>query len=283
MSNELFMTIDNYEVYLSQVASRAEKETFKIAVKELVKAINVYTKENAQSVTDELINADIASITANKYVYFNLAASDPSEAMPSIYAILFKWHPFHHIEIVNTDIIPVDMIGRCTDYVRWIDGTFHTSFSVGYLDDMTSENWITSPLDSKGYFNNLDEALFHMFDDAYYEYNKARSYLGLPCGKDRKGIADGPAIVSVANVFVDASKLLSEYPRGIDYKNNKGVSECSKVDWYYDVLDNIFTALEKENKLDAAEFYVAMRDYVKEIEKRKFVATASTKTDTKEN
>ena len=49
MSNELFMTIDNYEVYLSQVASRAEKETFKIAVKELVKAINVYTKENAKS------------------------------------------------------------------------------------------------------------------------------------------------------------------------------------------------------------------------------------------
>lgn len=283
MENNLFMEIDNYKVYLSQVASRAEKETFKLAVKELVGAINKYTKENAKLITDKLINAGVASITANRYVYFNLAASDAAENFPSIYAILFKWHPFHHIEIVNADIIPVDMIGKCTIYVRWIDGTLHTTFSTGYYDDMTSENWITGTLDSNGYFNNLDKTLFYMFKDTYDEYCKARSYLGLPCGKDRKGIADGPAIVSVANVFVDASKLLSEYPRGIDYKNNKGVSECSKVDWYYDALDNIFTALEKENKLDAAEFYVAMRDYVKEIEKRKFVATASTKTDTKEN
>ena len=283
MSNELFMTIDNYEVYLTQVASRAEKETFKLAVKELVGAINKYTKENAKLVTNELINAGVASITANRYVYFNLAASDAAENFPSIYAILFKWHPFHHIEIVNADIIPVDMIGKCTIYVRWIDGTFHTTFSTGYYDDMTSENWITGTLDSNGYFNNLDKTLFYMFKDTYDEYCKARSYLGLPCGKDRKGIADGPAIVSVANVFVDASKLLSEYPRGIDYKNNKGVSECSKVDWYYDALDNIFTALEKENKLDAAEFYVAMRDYVKEIEKRKFVASTTIKTDTKES
>lgn len=283
MENNLFMEIDNYKVYLSQVASRAEKETFKLAVKELVGAVNKYTKENAKLITDKLINAGVASITANRYVYFNLAASDAAENFPSIYAILFKWHPFHHIEIVNADIIPVDMIGKCTIYVRWIDGTFHTTFSTGYYDDMTSENWITGTLDSNGYFNNLDKTLFYMFKDTYDEYCKARSYLGLPCGKDRKGIADGPAIVSVANVFVDASKLLSEYPRGIDYKNNKGVSECSKVDWYYDALDNIFTALEKENKLDAAEFYVAMRDYVKEIEKRKFVDTASTKTDTKEN
>lgn len=283
MENNLFMEIDNYEVYLSQIASRAEKETFKLAVKELVGAINKYTKENAKLITDKLINAGVASITANRYVYFNLAASDAAENFPSIYAILFKWHPFHHIEIVDADIIPVDMIGKCTIYVRWIDGTLHTTFSTGYYDDMTSENWITGTLDSNGYFNNLDKTLFYMFKDTYDEYCKARSYLGLPCGKDRKGIADGPAIVSVANVFVDASKLLSEYPRGIDYKNNKGVSECSKVDWYYDALDNIFTALEKENKLDAAEFYVAMRDYVKEIEKRKFVATASTKTDTKEN
>ena len=283
MSNELFMTIDNYEVYLTQVASRAEKETFKLAVKELVGAINKYTKENAKLVTNELINAGVTSITANRYVYFNLAASDTAETMPSIYAILFKWHPFHHIEIVNADIIPVDMIGKCTIYVRWIDGTFHTTFSTGYYDDMTSENWITGTLDSNGYFNNLNETLFHMFNDAYDEYLKARFYLGLPCGIDRKGITDGPAIESVAGVFVDASKLLSEYPRGIDYKNNKGVSKCSKVDWYYDALNKIFTTLEKEDKLDAAFFYVAMRDYVKEIDKKNFITTTTIKTDTKEN
>ena len=282
MENNLFMEIDNYEVYVTQVLSMAEKETFKIAVKELVGAINKYTKENAKLVTNELINADISSVTANKYVYFNLAASDTSETMPSIYAILFKWHPFHHIEIVNADIIPVDMIAKCTPYVRWIDGAFHTSFSVGYLDDMTSENWITRTLDSKGYFNNLDETLFHMFDDTYYEYCKARSYLGLPCGKDRKGIVEGPAIESIAHVFVDASKLLSEYPKGIKYKSNTRTSECSKTMWYYDALNKIFTTLEKEDKLDAAFFYVAMRDYVKEIEKKNFVATTTIKDTVKE-
>ena len=281
MANDLFMTIDNYEVYLSQVSSIAENETFKIAVKELVGAINKYTKENATLVTNELINAGVPSITANKYVYFNLAASDTSETMPSIYAILFKWHPFHHIEIVNTDIIPVDMIGKCTIYVRWSDGTFRTTFSIGYCDDMTSENWIGT-LDSNGYFNNLDETLFYMFKDKYDEYCKARSYLGLPCGKDRKGIADGPAIDSIANVFVDASKLLSEYPKGIKYKSHTRSSDCSKTMWYYDALKKIFTTLEKEDKLDAAYFYVAMRDYVKEIDKKNFVATTTIKDAVKE-
>lgn len=282
MGNDLFMEIDNYEVYLSQVASRAEKETFKIAVKELVQAINAYTKENAKIVTKELINAGIPSVTANKYVYFNLAASDASENFPSIYAILFKWHPFHHIEIVNADIIPVDMIGKCTDYVRWSDGIFRTAFYAGYRDDITSENWDTRASCTKGYFNNLDEYLFHMFNDKYDTYYNSRSYLGLPCGKDRKGIVKGAAIKSITDSFASATELLSEYPRGIDYKNHKGVSECSKVDWYYDALQNIFTTLEKENKLDAAEFYVAMCDYVKEIEKRNFVATATIKDNVKE-
>lgn len=275
MENNLFMEIDNYKVYLTQVASRAEKETFKIAVKELVQAINAYTKENAKIVTNELINAGIPSVTTNKYVYFNLAASDASENFPSIYAILFKWHPFHHIEIVNADIIPVDMIGKCTDYVRWNDGVFHTTFYSGYQDGITSENWdTTKALSTKGYFNNLDEYLFHVFNNEYNTYYTSRSYLGLPCGKDRKGIAKGAAIKSITDSFTAATKLLSEYPKGIDYKNHKGVSECSKLDWYYDALDNIFTTLEEGNKLDAAEFYVAMSDYVKEIEKRKFVATA---------
>lgn len=282
MENNLFMEIDNYEVYLSQVASRAEKETFKIAVKELVQAINAYTKENAKIVTNELINAGIPSVTANKYVYFNLAASDASENFPSIYAILFKWHPFHHIEIVNADIIPVDMIGKCTDYIRWRDGIFHTTFYAGYRDGITSENWDTRASCTKGYFNNLDEYLFHMFNDKYDTYYNSRSYLGLPCGKDRKGIVKGTAIEKITNAFTAATELLSEYPRGIDYKNHKGVSECSKVDWYYDALQNIFTTLEKENKLDAAEFYVAMRDYVKEIEKRNFVATATIKDNVNE-
>ena len=71
MENNLFMEIDNYEVYLSQVSSIAEKETFTIAVKELVQAINTYTEENAKIVTNELINTGIPSLTANKYVYFN--------------------------------------------------------------------------------------------------------------------------------------------------------------------------------------------------------------------
>ena len=283
MENNLFMEIDNYKVYLSQVASRAEKETFKIAVKELVQAINAYTKENANIVTNELLNAGIPSVTANKYVYFNLAASDASENFPSIYAILFKWHPFHHIEIVNADIIPVDMIGKCTDYIRWIDGVFHTTFYSGYRDGITSENWdTTKALSTKGYFNNLDEYLFHMFNDKYDTYYNSRAYLGLPCGKDRKGIVKGAAIESITNSFASATKLLSEYPRGIDYKNHKGVSKCSKVDWYYNALENIFTTLREENKLDAAEFYVAMRDYVKEIEKKHFVATTTIKDTVKE-
>ena len=282
MENNLFMEIDNYEVYLSQVSSIAEKETFTIAVKELVQAINEYTKENARIVTNELINAGILSVTANKYVYFNLAASDASENFPSIYAILFKWHPFHHIEIVNADIIPVDMIGKCTDYVRWSDGIFRTKFHERYRDGITSENWDTKASCTKGYFNNLEEKLFHIFNDKYNKYYKSRSYLGLPCGKDRKGIAKGVAIEKITNVFAAATELLSEYPRGIDYKNHKGVSECSKVDWYYDALENIFTTLEKENKLDASYFYVAMRDYVKEIEKRNFVPTTTIKDTVKE-
>ena len=277
MGNDLFMEIDNYEVYLSQVVSSAEKETFKIAVKELVQAINAYTKENAKIVTNELINAGIPSVTANKYVYFNLAASDASENFPSIYAILFKWHPFHHIEIVNADIIPVDMIGKCTDYVRWSDGIFRTTFYAGYRDGITSENWDTRASCTKGYFNNLDEYLFHVFNNEYNTYYISRSYLGLPCGKDRKGTAKGAAIKSITDSFTAATKLLSEYPKGIDYKNHKGVSECSKLDWYYDALENIFTTLEEENKFAAAEFYVAMRDYVKEIEKKHFVATTTIK------
>lgn len=273
MENNLFMEIDNYKVYLSQVASRAEKETFKIAVKELVQAINSYTKENAKIVTNELINAGILSITANKYVYFNLAASDAAETFPSIYAILFKWHPFHHIEIVNADIIPVDMIGKCTDYVRWSDGIFRTTFYAGYRDGITSENWNTAKaLSAKGYFNNLDEYLFHVFNDKYDKYYTSRSYLGLPCGKDRKEIAKGAAIKSITTAFTAATELLSEYPRGIDYKNHKGTSECSKIDWYYDALDNIFTTLEKEDRLDAAYFYKAMRDYVIKIEKTKYMS-----------
>lgn len=282
MENNLFMEIDNYKVYLSQVASRAEKETFKIAVKELVQAINAYTKENAKIVIIELINAGIPSVTANKYVYFNLAASDASENFPSIYAILFKWHPFHHIEIVNADIIPVDMIGKCTDYVRWSDGIFRTTFYAGYRDGITSENWDTRTSCTKGYFNNLDEYLFHIFNDKYDTYYNSRAYLGLPCGKDRKGISKGAAIKNITDSFTAATKLLSEYPRGIDYKNHKGVSECSKIDWYYDALENVFTALREENKLDAAEFYVAMRDCVKEIEKKHFVATTTIKDTVKE-
>lgn len=267
------MEIDNYEVYLSQVASRAEKETFKIAVKELVQAINLYTKKNAKIVTNELINAGIPSVTANKYVYFNLAASDAAENFPSIYAILFKWHPFHHIEIVNADIIPVDMIGKCTDYVRWSDGIFRTTFYAGYRDGITSENWNTAKaLSTKGYFNNLDEYLFHVFNDKYDKYYTSRSYLGLPCGKDRKEIAKGAAIKSITTAFTAATELLSEYPRGIDYKNHKGTSECSKIDWYYDALQNIFTTLEKEDRLDAAYFYKAMRDYVIKIEKTKYMS-----------
>mgnify|MGYP006977296130 CR=1 FL=1 len=282
MENNLFMEIDNCKVYLSQVASRAEKETFKIAVKELVQAINAYTKENAKIVIIELINAGIPSVTANKYVYFNLAASDASENFPSIYAILFKWHPFHHIEIVNADIIPVDMIGKCTDYVRWSDGIFRTTFYAGYRDGITSENWDTRTSCTKGYFNNLDEYLFHIFNDKYDTYYNSRAYLGLPCGKDRKGISKGAAIKNITDSFTAATKLLSEYPRGIDYKNHKGVSECSKIDWYYDALENVFTALREENKLDAAEFYVAMRDCVKEIEKKHFVATTTIKDTVKE-
>lgn len=273
MENNLFMEIDNYKVYLSQVASIAEKETFKIAVKELVQAINLYTKKNAKIVTNELINAGIPSVTANKYVYFNLAASDASENFPSIYAILFKWHPFHHIEIVNADIIPIDMIGKCTDYVRWSDGIFRTTFYAGYRDGIISENWDTTKASSaKGYFNNLDEYLFHVFNDKYDTYYSSRSYLGLPCGNDRKEIAKGAAIKSITTAFTAATELLSEYPRGIDYKNHTGVSECSKVDWYYDALDNIFTTLEKEDRLDTAYFYKAMRDYVIKIEKTKYMS-----------
>lgn len=276
MENNLFMEIDNYEVYLSQVSSIAEKETFTIAVKELVQAINTYTKENAKIVTNELINAGI-SVTANKYVYFNLAASDASENLPSIYAILFKWHPFHSIEIVNADIIPVNMIGKCTDYVRWSDGTFYTAFYSGYQDGITSEDWDTKASCTKGYFNNLDGTLFNIFNDKYNKYRNFRSYLGLPCGKDRKEIADETSIESITNAFVNATNLLSEYPRGIDYRNRNLSSANSKTMWYHDALENIFTTLEKENKLDAAYFYKAMRDYVKEIDKRNFVATTTVK------
>ena len=267
MENNLFMEIDNYEVYLSQVSSIAEKETFTIAVKELVQAINTYTEENAKIVTNELINTGIPSVTANKYVYFNLAASDASENFPSIYAILFKWHPFHHIEIVNADIIPVDMIGKCTDYVRWSDGTFYTAFYSGYQDGVTNEDWDTKASCTKGYFNNLDGTLFNIFNDKYNKYRDFRSYLGLPCGKDRKWITDGTSIESITNAFVNATNLLSEYPRGIDYRNIHLSSAGSKTTWYHDVLEKIFTALAKENKLDAAYFYAAMCDYTKEIEK----------------
>ena len=267
MADKLFIGIDNYEVYVTQVASIAEKETFNIAVRELVEAINVYTKKNAEIVANALINEGISSVTANKYVYFNLAASDASENIPSIYAILFKWYPFHSIEIVNADIIHVNMIGKCTDDVRWNDGSFYTAFYSGYQDGVTSESWNTKVSCTKGYFNNLDETLFNIFNDKYDKYCNFRSYLGLPCGKDHKGITDGTSIEKITNAFVNATNLLSEYPRGIDYKNLKLSSLDPKSIWYHDVLEKIFTALEKENKLDAAYFYAAMSDYAKEIEK----------------
>jgi hypothetical protein len=71
----------------------------------------------------------------------------------------------------------------------------------------------------------------------------------------------------VANIFSNVEALLSTYPKGIDYNDSK---ECSKVDWFYNTLEFVFKELDKKNSLDAAYFYIAMRDYVKETEKTRF-------------
>lgn len=53
--------------------------------------------------------------------------------------------------------------------------------------------------------------------------------------------------------------------------------KCSTVDWFYNTLEYVFNELHEKNSLDGAYFYMAMRDYVKEIENVGKLSTATIK------
>ena len=105
--------------------------------------------------------------------------------------------------------------------------------------------------------------------DRFHSYRDSLAYLGY---NPKEGVDTGAQ--KVANIFSNMAALLSAYPKGIDYNNSK---KCSTVDWFYNTLEYVFNELHEKSSLDGAYFYMAMRDYVKEIENVGKLSTATTK------
>lgn len=270
MSTTIFGLIKNYEVYTCpQVDSKLleKKESFQLAVERLVDALNTYTESKSAKVVKILIDNIQDDITRNRYTYFDIGGSTVGEKETRIYVFKFTWDPFHSIELNEVRTTPISSIGLYTGCVRWEHNDFHAMYPVEFSDDITYNQWLNCACINKigGCFYDLNEYLFHIFADSYYEYRDSLLYLGYDHKKDFIG---GQDVITAA--FKTASKLLSKYPKGI--KHNES-NECSKVDWYYHTLDLVFKELGKEDTMDTAYFYEAMRDYVKEIEKTKFAST----------
>lgn len=267
MGNNLFTSINNYEIYTNVTDEDAvvlKKESFKIALKRLVNALNKYTDKTSKYVVRTLLENKMCDIKLNQYVYFDISGATVGEEEPHMYVIKFSWQPFYSIHIDEAKKSPVSSIGLYTGYVRWEHDGLRATYPMEFSDDITYKAWkdIVCINHKGGYFCDLNEYLFHAFSNSYYDYIEALLFLG---SIHSESVVSGPA--GIAAAFENASKLLSEYPKGIDYNESK---ECSKVDWFYHTLELTFNELDKKNNLDAAYFYMGMRDYVKEIEKTRF-------------
>jgi hypothetical protein len=274
MGNNLFTTIDNYEIYTNVTDDDAvflKKESFKIALKCLVDGLNKYTDTNAKKMVHTLVENTMDNIKKNRYVYFDISGATVGEKDPHMYVIKFAWEPFCRIHITDIRNALVSSIGSYIGCVRWESEDFHYMFSVEFNDDITYGAWKDCICISHrgAYFYDLNEYLFNGFMTRFYSYRDSLAYLGY---NPKEGVDTGAQ--KVADIFSNAAALLSEYPKGIDYNDSK---KCSTVDWFYNTLDLVFNELHEKNSLDGACFYMAMRDYVKEIENVINLSTAAIK------
>lgn len=274
MGNNLFTTIDNYEIYTNVTDDDAvflKKGSFKIALKGLVDGLNKYIDSNAKKMVHTLMENTIDNIKKNRYVYFDISGATVGEKDPHMYVIKFSWEPFTRIHITDIRNALVSSIGSYIGCVRWESDDFHYMFSVEFNDDITYGAWKDCIcVRHKGaYFYDLNEYLFNGFMTRFYSYRDALAFLGY---NQKEGVDTGAQ--KVANIFSNGAALLSEYPKGIDYNNSK---KCSTVDWFHNTLELVFNELHEKNSLDGAYFYMAMRDYVKEIDNAGKIATATIK------
>lgn len=274
MGNNLFTTIDNYEIYTNVTDDDAvflKKGSFKIALKGLVDGLNKYTDTNAKKMVHTLVENTMDNIKKNRYVYFDISGATVGEKDPHMYVIKFSWEPFSRICITDIRNSLVSSIGSYIGCVRWESEDFHYMFSVEFNDDITYGAWKDCICISHrgAYFYDLNEYLFNGFMTRFYSYRDSLAYLGY---NPKEGVDTGAQ--KVANIFSNVAALLSEYPKGIDYNDSK---KCSTVDWFYNTLDLVFNELHEKNSLDGACFYMAMRDYVKKIENVVKLSTATIK------
>lgn len=274
MGNDLFKTIDNYEIYTDVTDDDAvflKNGSFKIALKCLVDELNKYTDRNAKNMVHTLVENTMPDIKKNRYVYFDISGATIGERDPHMYVLKFSWEPFCRIHITDIRNTTVSSIGSYTGCVRWEGEDFHAMFPVEFGDEVTYGAWKNSTciIHKGGYFYDLNEYLFNGFMTRFYSYRDSLAYLGYT---QKEGVDTGAQ--KVANIFSNVAALLSAYPKGIDYNNSK---KCSTVDWFYNTLDFVFNELHEKNSLDGAYFYMAMRDYVKEIENVGKLSTATIK------
>lgn len=274
MGNNLFTTIDNYEIYTDVTDDDAvflKKGSFKIALKCLVDGLNKYIDSNAKKMVHTLMENTIDNIKKNRYVYFDISGATVGEKEPHMYVIKFSWEPFCRIHITDIRNSTVSSIGSYIGCVRWESEDFHYMFSAEFNDDITYGAWkdCMCVRHQGAYFYDLNEYLFNGFMTRFYSYKDSLAFLGY---NQKEGADTGAQ--KVANIFSNAAALLSAYPKGIDYNDSK---KCSTVDWFYKTLEYVFNELHEKNSLDGAYFYMAMRDYVKEIENVGKLSTATTK------
>lgn len=210
-------------------------------------------------------------IEKNRYVYFDISGATVGEKDPHMYVLKFSWEPFCRIHITDVRNTTVSSIGSYTGCVRWESDGFHDIFPVEFDDDITYGAWkyCICVRHKGGYFYDLNEYLFNGFKNRFYSYKDSLAYLGY---NPKEVVYTGAQ--KVANIFSNAAAILSAYPNGIDYNNSK---KCSTVDWFYNTLEYVFNELHEKNSLDGAYFYMAMRDYVKEIENVGKLSTATIK------
>lgn len=274
MGNNLFTTIDNYEIYTDVTDDDVvflKKGSFKIALKCLVDGLNKYIDSNAKNMVHTLMENTMDNIKKNRYVYFDISGATVGEKEPHMYVLKFSWEPFCRIHITDIRNSPVSSIGSYIGCVRWESEDFHYMFPVEFNDDITYGAWkdCICVRHQGAYFYDLNEYLFNGFMIRFYSYRDSLAFLGY---NQKEGVDTGAQ--KVADIFSNAAALLSAYPKGIDYNNSK---KCSTVDWFYNTLEYVFNELHEKNSLDGAYFYMAMRDYVKEIENVGKLSTATTK------
>ena len=274
MGNTLFTTIGNYEIYTDVPDDDAvflKKGSFKIALKCLVDGLNKYTDSNAKNMVHTLVENTMPDIKKNRYVYFDISGATVGERNPHMYAIKFSWEPFCRIHITDVRNPLVSSIGCYIGCVRWESDDFHYMIGMEFNDNITYGAWKDSTCITHkgGYFYDLNDYLFNGFMNRFYSYRYSLAYLEY---NQKEGV--DTCAQKIANIFSNVATLLSAYPKGIDYNNSK---KCSTVDLFHDTLEFVLNELHEKNSLDGAYFYMAMRDYVKEIENAGKIATATIK------